>query len=51
MSEATALWTPTAERVADAPMTAFMAAASKKAAPKAKAAAARMWGMAVTGFP
>ncbi|MET0575046.1 MAG: acetoacetate--CoA ligase [Mesorhizobium sp.] len=31
MSEATALWTPTAEAVAAAPMTAFMVAASKKA--------------------
>ncbi|GLS34320.1 acetoacetyl-CoA synthetase [Mesorhizobium albiziae] len=31
MSEAAALWTPTAEAVAAAPMTAFMAAASKKA--------------------
>jgi acetoacetyl-CoA synthetase len=31
MSEAAALWTPTAEQVADTPMTAFMAAASKKA--------------------
>ncbi|MCV3242191.1 acetoacetate--CoA ligase [Mesorhizobium sp. ZC-5] len=31
MSEASALWTPTAEQIADAPVTAFMAAASKKA--------------------